>query len=215
MKKWAICTAAIMLIGLGTAGPVTARGEGLIPRQVFLHFWKAFMDGDPETVKEYMRADRVEALTAADLKYRGFYPPLIEVEQEIPGGEGIFLLELRGTYVHPYETEAMGSLAEYEQRFGKLEIVDETWDSLEARLPRSFAEHLRQFIDKEGIREIWLLDIPGRAMLLKEDNEWRVDVYHFDDQRMRRNAPRRLILPGRSGDDAGGEALMSMPETGT
>ena len=214
MKKRILC--GLIMVLLGSVPSVFAQTENtaLTPKQVFLRFWEAFMQGDVESVKRYMRASRAGELTAEDLQYRGFFPPLVEVEQLMPGGEGVFILSVRGTYVHPYEEHTMGAVADYEKRFGKLEIVEETWDSLSARLPDQFARHLQQFVEKEGVREIWLLDIPGRAMVLREDGEWRVDVYHFDDRAMRQSAPRRLILPGGDSGPPEVTGTPNMPETG-
>ncbi|MCA9402576.1 MAG: hypothetical protein KC897_02235 [Candidatus Omnitrophica bacterium] len=214
MKKRILC--GMIIVMLGNVSAVAAQPESAVmpPKEVFLRYWEAFMQGDVESVKRYMRASRAGDLTAEDLQYRGFFPPLVEVEQLMPGGEGVFLLTLRGTYVHPYEEHTMGAVADYEKRFGQLELVEESWDSLSARLPEQFARHLQQFVEKEGVREIWLLDIPGRAMVLREDGEWRVDVYNFDDRTMRHNAPRRLILPVVDSSQPEVAGTLNMPETG-
>ncbi len=188
----------IVLVVLGINAPVAGSNgmqtEGLDPEKTFMQFWEAFMAGDPDAVRPYLKAERADNLTADDLKYRVYYPPLIHVVSVEPGSEGVAKLTLQGTYVNPYEADSMGGLAAYEQRFGQLEILSESYTDLLKRLPHGVAARLRDFVDREGTKEIWLLDIPGRALVVKEDGQWRVDVYHFNDRVMRRTAPRRLIL---------------------
>lgn len=192
----------LRILLLSAALVIPATGEQVLAQEgtpnpvvAFRNFWSGFMAGDPEQVRPFLMAQKAAGLNAEALQYRIYYPPIVEVTDSEAGAENIMKLTLAGTYVHPYDPETMGPLSAYEKRYGKLAIVQESYEELLQRVPPDFAARLKKFVESNGTAEIWLLDIPGRALVIKEDGVWKVDVYHFDDKTMRRTAPRRLILP--------------------
>ncbi|MBZ0165337.1 MAG: hypothetical protein K8I00_00920, partial [Candidatus Omnitrophica bacterium] len=128
------------------------------------------------------------------LKYRTFYPQIMEVVEVDTTNQGVAKLVLRGTYVHPYDEKTMGSLERNRRQFGGLEISDQKWADIQQRLPLSAKERVLAIIEEDGLSEVWLLSIPGRALVMKQDGIWRVDIYHFEDKVMYQTPPRRIIL---------------------